>query len=325
MADHTLSTFGDGGFSGRCPTWDGQASSYRKFKHDVEWFLHGEDLTKIWFVIAIRIINKQTGAVKRRAQELDPATLGGISPVLYTDVTAKAHNDLGGTQVATGDVEVDGDPLAGVVRVMDVWRDLAGLDPAHNKADLRDTFYKNLQRRTGEAVTEWSVRFREHVSAMTEAGIIVDDGEQAYVYRERLSLDARRLENLDTACGPDPDYKTLETHALRLFRTLHVGEREQKRFHPSGTGSSVASSSLRSIGSRSWTSRGSPSSQSTSSWKKHPRQVHFTGNEDAHAEEDDQPAHGYKKHRLKKLSHPELASHGLRHMKSKMTRTCLKS
>ena len=65
----------DDGIYQRIPTWDGNATTWKSFEKDMHWFIAGEDLGKISYNLAVRIAQKQTGAVRRRAREIDPETL----------------------------------------------------------------------------------------------------------------------------------------------------------------------------------------------------------------------------------------------------------
>ena len=58
----------DSGIYQRIPVWDGRAASWRQFEKDMQWFLAGEDLTKVNYNLSVRIAQKQSGAVKRRAR-----------------------------------------------------------------------------------------------------------------------------------------------------------------------------------------------------------------------------------------------------------------
>ena len=76
----------------RIPVWDGKASSWKSFEKDIEWFLAGEDLSKITYNLAVRVAQKQTGAVKRRAREFRQDALKPKPAMLWTSVTSANHN-----------------------------------------------------------------------------------------------------------------------------------------------------------------------------------------------------------------------------------------
>ena len=83
---------GDHGVHTRIPVWNGDPTTFKTFERDMEWFLAGEDLTRIHYNLAVRIVNKQTGAVKRRGKEFPPASLRHKSPEHWTQQDADAHN-----------------------------------------------------------------------------------------------------------------------------------------------------------------------------------------------------------------------------------------
>ena len=171
--DMSESHGGDGGIYQRIPTWDGKATSWKSFEKDMQWFIAGEDLGKISYNLAVRLAQKQTGAVRRRAREFDPETLKPKPAVLWTDATAERYNKDEENQechVKSGAVRTGADHPSGIALLMTAWRTMVGMDTAETKGELRDVFYKTLMRRPGERVVEWNSRFREHTSCHEGGG-----------------------------------------------------------------------------------------------------------------------------------------------------------
>ena len=200
---------GDGGIFHRIPVWDGQPHTWRQFEKDVNWFLAGEDLSRISFNFAVRIINKQTGTVKRRGGEFDPADLEPEWGERWTAAQADRHNEMLADDemhlaVEEGDVRVAADLTRGVRRLMAAWRESVGLDDATVRGELRETYYQHLSRRQGKRIVDWASRYREHVSLMASHGVIIDDEQKIYQFKVKTQLTPARVELLQTATGANP-------------------------------------------------------------------------------------------------------------------------
>ena len=83
----------ESGIYHRIPVWDGRANTWKSFEKDVQWFLAGEDLSRISYNLAVRVAQKQTGAVRRRAREFDPDVLKPTPAQIWSASTAKSFND----------------------------------------------------------------------------------------------------------------------------------------------------------------------------------------------------------------------------------------
>ena len=58
----------------RIPTWDGDASKWRKYKKDVEIWMEGENL-EVNYSVAARMVQRRSGTARIRASLLDPVDL----------------------------------------------------------------------------------------------------------------------------------------------------------------------------------------------------------------------------------------------------------
>ena len=76
----------------RIPVWDGQPHTFRKFLRDMAWFLEGEDITRITYNLAARVVQRQVGTVRRRGEEFDPTELRHISALKWTTEAAAEHS-----------------------------------------------------------------------------------------------------------------------------------------------------------------------------------------------------------------------------------------
>ena len=210
----------------RIPVWDGKATTWRSFEKDLQWFLAGEDLTKVSYNLAARIVQRQSGAVKRRAREFDPAEIGPRAPTYYTEDEAASINEEAeaGDFVTAGGAKTPLDHMTGISIVLEAWKTMVGLDKAETQADLRDTFYKHLGRRRGERVADFASRFREHVALRKGEGIELDDAQTMYMLKEKMAITPYRREMLETFLGTWSTYGQTEAALIRLFGKIHENE-----------------------------------------------------------------------------------------------------
>ena len=85
---------------GMIPSWDGDPRTFTRFEVNVKWWLAGEDWSRVSSTVAARLVVRQTGAARARAELLEPVGLDGEDAV-----------------VEDGEVIAPGDPAAGVERV----------------------------------------------------------------------------------------------------------------------------------------------------------------------------------------------------------------
>ena len=195
----------------KVPTWDGNPSGFRSFKREMEWWKASLDPTSCAkFNVAARWTLRQTGMVRARAEEFSPSELEGKKQVEVEDPT-------------TGDMVVieEGDPFAGLDKLMRALEDSLGKTALDKKGDLRKQFYQDLRRNAGERISSFCSRFRTLVGDMRREGVVLPDEELGWFLRSRMGLDAIGLQLLDTALGGREKYEDVESEALRLFRDLH--------------------------------------------------------------------------------------------------------
>ena len=240
-------------FLSRIPQWDGNPSTFRTFKRDVTWWLESEDLTKtLNYNLAARFAQRQRGAVRRVAMEMDPVTLRA-DPGAF---------DQNGNELRPPA------PDLGIRMLMVAFEEMTGLDPPTRKGELMEKWHMFFYRRPGERVIDYCTRGRELISELKTEGIKVSEEEAGWMLQTRAGLSENRLELLQTATEGDYTFFEVQKHMIRLFKRVH--EFEKRNLAPSSTprfGSSAASSAGGSTApsttpsARSWTSKGSWSSQ----------------------------------------------------------------
>ena len=92
------------------------------------------------------------------------------------------------------------------------------------KAELRKQFYQHIRRAAGERISTFRTRYRTLIGEMRREGINLPAGELGWFLKDRLGLDALRVQLRDTALQGKEDYDDVEREVLRLFRDLHVSD-----------------------------------------------------------------------------------------------------
>lgn len=66
----------------KVPTWSGDPSEWRSFKREMEWWIASLDLESCKkYNVAARWALRQSGVVRARCEEFDPAELKGTTEV----------------------------------------------------------------------------------------------------------------------------------------------------------------------------------------------------------------------------------------------------
>lgn len=204
----------NGGAWSRVPTWDGSPQTWRPFRREMAWWLAGLDVQSTKkYNLAARWLLRQSGVVRQRGEEFDPSELEYKRAVMMPNP-------------ATGDdeeVEAE-DPLSRINKLLDALEAMTGRTSLDKRGDLRNVFYLELKRKSGERIAEFATRFRVLVSELKSEGVVIDEGELGWWFKRKLGLDALRSQLLETALGGAEDYPTIEREVLRLFKDLHVAD-----------------------------------------------------------------------------------------------------
>ena len=67
---------------GKIPSWGGDPRAFKRFEVDVKWRLAGEDWSRVSSNVAARLVVRQTGAARARAELLEPVGLDGEDAVI---------------------------------------------------------------------------------------------------------------------------------------------------------------------------------------------------------------------------------------------------
>ena len=157
--------------------------------------------------VAARWTLRQTGVVRACCEEFTPEELEGKAEVTGTDP------DSGETVVLE-----PADPWQGIRKLMKALEESMGRTTLDRRGELRRLFYQDLKRNAGERISTFCTRFRTLVSEMRRE---LPSEELGWFLRNRLGLDAIRVQRLDTALRGRESYEEVEAEALRLFRDLH--------------------------------------------------------------------------------------------------------
>lgn len=236
----------------RVPVWDGNPRSWRSFQKEMSWWMASLDSDSCSkFNVAARWMLRQSGVVRARCEEYLPEELEGKKAVTVKD-----------PQTGETLVVEEGDPFAGLRKLLASLETLNGTTELDRKGDLRSQFYLEMKRQPNERIIDFCTRFRSLCGEMKREGITIQETELGWFLRERLGLDALRKQLLETALAGRESYADVEAECLRLFRELHTADPLHRR--PFEAGSPVLSRFLgQSSGSSATTFRSSvPSSAS---------------------------------------------------------------
>ena len=213
--------FSESGFDANIPVWDGRADSLREFRKTVTWWLHSINLEKTKeFNLAARFAMKQRGAAKIRALEFTPEELA------YTPAEEVKDDESGETIVLTP-AKYD----TGINKILEAWDTMVGRSVTDKKGELRERYYINTKRAPGEAIINFALRYRNLLSEMKQEGIVIDEAESAWFFKQKLSISELQKQMLETTLGAQTeDYSQCEKEAIRLFKRIHLGQ-------PAGQGS----------------------------------------------------------------------------------------
>ncbi|CAK9056115.1 unnamed protein product [Durusdinium trenchii] len=203
----------------RVPTWDGSPQTWRSFRKDMSWWLAGLDIQSTKkYNLAARWLLRQSGVVRQRGEEFDPAELE------YQKEVKMPNAETGDDEIVTPE-----DPLSGINRLLRALEEMTGRTSLDKRGELRNVFYLELKRRSGERISEFATRFRGLIAEMKSEGVTIHDGELGWWFKQKLGLDPLRTQLLDTALAGAEDYSTIECEVLRLFKDLHSADPLHRR------------------------------------------------------------------------------------------------
>ena len=198
----------------KVPTWSGDPSEWRAFKREMSWWIASLDpISSGKYNVAARWALRQSGVVRARCEEYDPADLAGTPAVEGTDPESGEKVVL---QAA--------DPFSGLQKLLRSLEDSMGKTALDRKGELRKQFYQSIRRSPGERIATFCTRYRTLTGEMKREGIVLPSEELGWFLKDRLGLDALRVQLLETALAGREEYDQVETEVLRLFRDLHVAD-----------------------------------------------------------------------------------------------------
>ncbi|CAE7924530.1 unnamed protein product, partial [Symbiodinium sp. KB8] len=174
------------------------------------WWVSSLDLESTRkFNLAARFLMRQSGTVRQRGEEFSPEELAFQPAVTAPDLQT-------GEQITI----VEEDLLAGLNKLLAALENLNGQSVLDRRGELRTQFYLHLARRPGERVADYATRFRTAISDMKTEGVKLPDPEVGWFFKEKLGLDALRLNCLTPLCKEqrptDPPYRRLDKGSGRM-------------------------------------------------------------------------------------------------------------
>ena len=187
---------------------------WRAFRKEMNWWMASLDIESTKkYNVAARWALRQYGVVRARCEEFDPEDLKGSEATVLRD-----------TETGEEVVVSEGDPLAGLKKLMKALEETIGKTPLDRRGELRAQFYQEMKRGAGERISAYCTRFRTLASELKREGIVLPAEELGWFLKDRMGLDAIRRQLLDTALSGKEDYESVEAEALRLFRDLHSAD-----------------------------------------------------------------------------------------------------
>ena len=178
----------NGGAWSKVPTWDGSPQTWRSFQREMMWWQSALDLE------AARWLLRQSGVVRQRGEEFTPQELAYQKEVRRPD-----PGDGQGDVVLTAE-----DPLSGLKKRMKALEGINGRTDLDKEGELRNQFYIDCKRRPD----------------LRTEGVTLPTGEVGWLFKQKLGLDALRLQLLETALAGAEGYEETEREVLRLFKDV---------------------------------------------------------------------------------------------------------
>ncbi|CAJ1448249.1 unnamed protein product, partial [Effrenium voratum] len=214
--------FSESGFDSSIPVWDGKAESLRDFRKLVSWWVSSIDLTKtVNFNLAARFAMKQKGSARLRALEFEPADLE-YRPA-ETQQDPETEEEL---------VLVEADYTRGIYKILDAWEEMVGRTLTDRRGELRERFYLHLRRPAHESVSNFALRYRTLLAELKSEGVVVDDAEAAWFYKNKLGLSGIQKQLLETTLGTNADvYADCERESFGGHHSTNVAENADEEWY----------------------------------------------------------------------------------------------
>ena len=144
--------------------------------------------------MAARWLLRQSGVVRQSGEEFTPQELA-----YQKEVRGPDPGDGQGDVVLTAE-----DPLSGLKKRMKALEGINGRTDLDKEGELRNQFYIDCKRRPD----------------LRTEGVTLPTGEVGWLFKQKLGLDALRLQLLETALAGAEGYEETEREVLRLFKDV---------------------------------------------------------------------------------------------------------
>ncbi|CAK9110913.1 unnamed protein product [Durusdinium trenchii] len=182
------------------PTWDGSPLTWRSFRREMRWWVSSLDLAgTARYNLAARWLLRQTGIVRQRGEEFDPSELAYKPAESYEDPTSGETIEV-----------TPADYLFGLNKLLSALESINGQSALDKRGELRAQFYTDLKRAPGERLSEFATRFRTLAADLKAEGVVIQEAELGWFFKDKLGLDPLRKQLLDTALQGREDYNVIE-------------------------------------------------------------------------------------------------------------------
>ena len=194
----------------RIPTWDGNPTSWWRYKQD-----------EVKYSLAARMVQRLTGTARIRANLL---AVDRLRPQRQIAAAAAVVNADGETE-SPAVIAVEADWRRGIDYLLSDLEKMPGIPKVVRTGNQRSWFYKSLSRRPGETMANWLTRFRAGLKRCADEGVNMHDQDDlGWWLVEKSLLTKERKERLQSRLTQDFDFAEVAAEMLAIFGEIHLGE-----------------------------------------------------------------------------------------------------
>ena len=94
------------------------------------------------------LLVRQSGVVRQRGEEFDPR-----------DLEFQKEIKMPNAETGDDEVVVEEDPLSGINKLLTALEEMTGRSSLDKRGELRNVFYLELKRKSGERISEFATRY----------------------------------------------------------------------------------------------------------------------------------------------------------------------
>ena len=202
-----MADFNEHGGWDRIPCWNGDKKVWKAFQRDVEIWIETEKLD-VDYSLGARLLRRLSGTAKRFGDNIELSKL--------------RRGEGNETEARTSRNQM----TAGIRALMKHLEDSMGLESATRAGEVQDFFYKKLQRRAGQTMSEWVNVYHKAMLDMEEQKCPLAETSKGWHLFEKSALSLERQERLLGLSDGEYDYAKIRRGLVKLFPDhIIAGER----------------------------------------------------------------------------------------------------